>query len=288
MKKHFSRSSKYVLGLFAFVFVLTWTFGIGYGEATRLDADHPSIRAATIVLKRHAPKLMGIPGVVGMGTGIGPNDQPIIKLYTTRAQIAAIPKSLDGFPVQEEVTGIIVAFACPGGPECWWNRPVPIGVSTGHPDITAGTIGFKVTDSAGNVYALSNNHVYANQNDATTGDDVIQPGTIDGGSVGPNPAVIDGDEIGTLFQFVDINFSGGDNTVDAAIALSTSVHLGNATPAGGYGTPSSATVTAYVGQPVQKYGRITGWTTGTVAEIVPFLDVCYECLTLFGMCIICT
>jgi len=39
--------------------------------------------------------------------------------------------------------------------EWWWARPVPIGVSTGHPDITAGTIGARVTDGV-NVYALSN------------------------------------------------------------------------------------------------------------------------------------
>ena len=37
------------------------------------------------------------------------------------------------------------------------HRPIPIGISTGHPDITAGMIGARVTDGAGNVYALSNN-----------------------------------------------------------------------------------------------------------------------------------
>jgi hypothetical protein len=63
-------------------------------------------------------------------------------------------------------------------------RPVPIGVSTGHPAITAGTIGCRVMKN-GQVYARSNNHVYADENQASIGDDVIQPGTYDGGSL-PN------------------------------------------------------------------------------------------------------
>ncbi len=50
-------------------------------------------------------------------------------------------------------------------PTSRFNRPVPIGVSTGHPAITAGTIGARVTDGV-NVYALSNNHVYADENTA--------------------------------------------------------------------------------------------------------------------------
>jgi hypothetical protein len=62
-----------------------------------------------------------------------------------------------------------------------FDRPVPIGVSTGHPDITAGTIGARVKDSDGNIYALTNNHVYADENRASIGDKVLQPGAFDGG-----------------------------------------------------------------------------------------------------------
>ena len=63
-----------------------------------------------------------------------------------------------------------------------WDRPVPIGVSTGHTAITAGTFGSRVKDSNGAIYALTNNHVYANENLANLGDEVIQPGTFDGGT----------------------------------------------------------------------------------------------------------
>jgi hypothetical protein len=144
---------------------------------------------------------------------------------------------------------------------------VPTGVSTGHPDITAGTIGCRVTDGI-NVYALSNNHVYANQNAASIGDAVIQPGTFDGGS---SPV----DDIGTLADFEPIVFSRrARNEIDAAIALSSTDDLGTATP-GGYGTPNSTDVGAFIGQQVQKFGRTTGLTTGEVTGVNATVNVGY-------------
>ena len=141
-------------------------------------------------------------------------------------------------------------------PTARFDRPVPIGVSTGHPSITAGTIGARVTDGT-YVYALSNNHVYAASNAASIGDEVLQPGAYDGGLA---PA----DVIGTLFDFEPLDFSGGNNLFDAAIVRSTTADLGNSTPSDGYGTPSSAG-TAVVGTKVMKYGRTTGQTKGRVS-----------------------
>jgi hypothetical protein len=155
-------------------------------------------------------------------------------------------------------------------PPLWCTRPVPIGVSTGHPDITAGTIGCRVVDGAGNVYALSNNHVYANENKAAIGDNVLQPGSYDGGL---NPR----DAIGTLYGFQPIVFSRrANNTIDAAIALSSTANLDNQTPGAGYGTPSSTTVQPSVGQPVQKYGRTTLLTTGNVYAFNATVNVGYS------------
>ena len=148
------------------------------------------------------------------------------------------------------------------------DRPVPIGVSSGHPSITAGTIGMRVTDGT-DVYALSNNHVYAATNSATIGDKVLQPGTIDGGT---DPA----DAIGTLDDFEPILFDGSDNIMDAAIALSSTANLGNSTPNNGYGVPSSATQVATVGLRVIKYGRTTEETKGKVYAIDATVNVCYE------------
>jgi hypothetical protein len=156
----------------------------------------------------------------------------------------------------------------PDKPPRWYERPVPIGISTGHPDITAGTIGCRVKDASGNVYALSNNHVYAASNNASIGDNVLQPGTYDGG-VDPD------DAIGTLADFEPIKFDGSDNTIDAAIASSTTSLLGNATPAGGYGTPSSTIVGAVLGQQVQKFGRTTQLTQGVITGVNVTLSVGY-------------
>jgi hypothetical protein len=241
-------------------------------EAIGLTKDNPGIRKAIEVQFRHSERLMGISGVVGHGIGISSDGKPVIKIFVTRAGIPGIPPALEGVPTKVEVTGMVVAYADPTKR----FRPVLIGVSTGHPDITAGTIGCRVTgdlvgdDGIPEVYVLSNNHIYANENEAIIGDNVLQPGPYDGGQ---DPV----DAIGTLFDFQDINFKGGDNFIDAAIAEPyTSVPLLCSTPDDGYGTPSSTTVDAKVGQGVQKYGRTTGWTHGEVDTINTLVDVCYQ------------
>ena len=151
------------------------------------------------------------------------------------------------------------------------SRPVPIGVSVGHPAITAGTIGARVTKGT-DVFVLSNNHVLADQNDANIGTDVaIQPGTVDGG-------LASNDTIGTLDDFEQIVFDDttASNTMDAAIALSSVTLLDRSTLTDGYGTPSNSPVEASLGLPVQKNGRTTGWTLGAISEINVTVTICYE------------
>src|SRR5881394_2951421 len=86
-------------------------------------------------------------------------------------------------------------------------------------------------DALGRVYILSNNHVLANSNGATIGDPEYQPGPYDGGT--------SADQIATLTDFQVISFaSNGSNTIDAAIALSSTDLLDNAVPSDdGYGMP---------------------------------------------------
>ena len=62
-------------------------------------------------------------------------------------------------------------------------RPnIPAGVSIGHYQVTAGTLGAVVFDKeTGEPLLLSNNHVLANSNQATIGDAIMQPGTTDHG-----------------------------------------------------------------------------------------------------------
>ena len=172
-------------------------------------------------------------------------------------------------------------------PDERFPRPVPIGVSTGHPAITAGTIGARVK-SGGSVFALSNNHVYAATNfidcnsspslySCQLGDRVIQPGTFDGGTLVGDPA----DDIGTLADFEPIVFGtcsnniNNRNTMDAAIVASTTAMLGNATPSAGYGTPKSTTLAAALNMKVKKFGRTTGQTKGTVFMFNATVNVNY-------------
>ena len=153
------------------------------------------------------------------------------------------------------------------GPTERHPRPVPIGVSTGHPAITAGTIGARVTDGS-NVWALSNNHVYADVNAAAVGDAVIQPGTFDGGS---SPA----DDIGTLDHFEPIDSSSCTNIMDAAIAATTTSEVGNSTPSTGYRTPKIQTMAAALTMKVKKFGRTTGLTKGSVNAVNATVNVGY-------------
>ncbi len=234
---------------------------------TSLSKAHPDVMNVIKIQNRHTGRLLQEPGIVGTATGLDDNGRLVVKVFTTEKGIAKLPADLDGIPVKEEVTGKFVIYS---DPTSRFSRPVPIGVSSGHPDITAGTIGCRVKDAQGNVYALSNNHVYANINNASIGDNELQPGAYDGGQ---DPA----DAIGTLYDYEPIKFDGSNNYIDAAIASTSTSLVGYATPSDlGYGTPGTTTKSASIGQKVQKCGRTTGYTHGEVAEINVTVDVCYE------------
>jgi len=230
------------------------------------------------VQERNTAKLMAKDGVVGTAVGLNEQGRHTILILLDRAGLGGIPNELEGVPVQPIVTGKIEALpkGKPGGstlsPTARWPRPVPIGVSTGNEgECSAGTIGCRVSKGGG-VYALSNNHVYALENNASAGSRVLQPGRYDVGC-----AIKVADVIGTLAAFQTITFStSASNTIDAAIALSSTADLGNATPSNGYGTPSSTTVQAALNMAVQKYGRTTSLTKGTITGINATVNVGYS------------
>src|SRR5439155_426482 len=95
-------------------------------------------------------------------------------------------------------------------------RPVPNGVSVGNNlECAAGTLGTGVIIGA-QTYALSNNHVFARENDGHVGEVIVQPGRFDS-----KPRCADKtpeSQLGTLFDFEPIDFAAGNNTFDAAIA----------------------------------------------------------------------
>jgi hypothetical protein len=197
-----------------------------------------------------------------------------------------VPLDLEGIPVEIEVTGqfhalpaakrpsSVFAMRSSTNPSGLFPRPVPIGVSTGNKnDCSAGTIGARVRDSQGNVYALSNNHVYALENQAALDSAILQPGLADARCRFDSNTTI-----GRLASFVPIVFStSASNTVDAAIAATDVSLLGNATPSkGGYGTPRATTVPASVGQSVEKYGETTRLTQSRVSGIDATVLVDYD------------
>ena len=261
----------------------------------------PDLAAAIRAKDQHAAQLLKITGVVGAAIGRDNNGRASVVIMTTGPDVERLPASLEGIPVVVQVTGALVALplhAVPSGapgrglvnPSSEFGHPVPIGVSTSN--VTAntrgcatGTIAARVTNGS-NVYALSANHIYALTNSAATGTFVVQPGLVDddcviGGTVftsdpdGPNDP---SDRIGTLASFQTIVFCGAtcpDNTIDAAIALSSAANLGNATPSNGYGTPSSTTASVSIGQRVEKYGSTTALTTGRVLAIDATVRVDY-------------
>ncbi len=236
------------------------------------------------VHNRYRDRIMHVEDVVGTAVADDDSGSPVIKVFTSKGHGRGIPAKLDGVPVEVELTGEIVAMA-PGSrrrgggstgstkidPATWFPRPVPIGISTGNVgECSSGTIGCRITDGV-NVYALSNNHVYALENAASEFSPVVQPGRYDS-----NCAVIPANMIGTLYDFVPLKFDGSDNMIDAAIALSSTSDLGMSTPSNGYGLPKSAIVSAFVGQKVQKYGRTTSLTKGQVTAINAVVNVGYS------------
>ncbi|MBP7693451.1 MAG: hypothetical protein KA764_16130, partial [Anaerolineales bacterium] len=216
------------------------------------------------------------------------------------AELAAadiIPKSIDGARTDVVETGDIVAFQDPRAK----MRPARPGVSLGHFQITAGTFGCLVR-KGGQLYLLSNNHVLANSNAAQVGDPVWQPGRADNGT--------SADQIGALAEFVPLAFDGetpppppptgngcsplaavlglvgaksavqpqavnvpGDNKVDCALARPTTPDLVNADILD-IGVPAGVG-TAALGLAVQKSGRTTGYTTGTITQIDVRVSVNY-------------
>ena len=289
------------LGAFGIVTGIAFATAIAEPPPGLFEADPEGINTAIEAQKRHTRSLRLNKGVLGTGVSWDQVEATaVVKIFTNRPNINGLPSFIDGKPVVVENIGDVKALGyipqiipdestaepLAGGtvPTDRFDRPVPIGVSVGHPGVTAGTLGCRVNAGCHN-YILSNNHVIAGSNNAAINDNILQPGVYDGGL---NPA----DTVGYLEAFVPLVFipldnrgfpdCGGfrepdcpENDVDAAIAFVELADVQNSTPANGYGTPSSQTITPYVGQKVMKYGRTTGLTYGYIDSINVNVDVAY-------------
>lgn len=132
------------------------------------------------------------------------------------------------------------------------------GGSIGHYKITAGTLGGFVEDDD-NYYMMSNNHVFANSNQAFGGDPILQPGPADASS--STPLVV-----GHLDTWFPLSKRKADG-VDAAIAtFSDEVDFFNPWHYTGIGTIKKTPVTDRMSVTrVIKRGRTTKVRRGTVS-----------------------
>ncbi|MFC4554704.1 hypothetical protein [Georgenia faecalis] len=135
-------------------------------------------------------------------------------------------------------------------------RPLRPGVSIAHYAVSAGTLGAFVTLTGGTgVHALSNFHVLAGSPDARVGDDVLQPGSADGGRL-PE------DRVGALAAWVPVA-PGAPLAVDAAVAALDDPVVEAVYPGGPLAGPAPATGE----EEVEKIGRTTGVTRGRVTAL---------------------
>lgn len=210
------------------------------------------------------------------GIGIGKNesgdDVVVVNVRHDRSHAVSIPQEFSSEEVEIRETGAFSAELLQQADEQNIDRksrqrPVPSGVSAAHTDVTAGTTGFIVEDADGNLYPTSNNHVYANANRASVGDDVLQPGPADGG--------VSGDETGTLEGYVELT---DGVKVDVAWINFSETHDIELV---GVGKPRGTPTDPSVGDTLIKSGRTTGVTTGVVNQVnadisVSFPDGSYQ------------
>ncbi|UCH61250.1 MAG: hypothetical protein JSV61_07140 [Anaerolineales bacterium] len=259
----------------------------------------------------HTQAIMSKPNVVGVGVGEkiskGQKTGEIAVVVLVRQKLppaglpeeALLPKEFDG--VKTDVIEVGEIRAQQTRTDRW--RPAPGGVSIGHYQITAGTLGCIVRDrSDGTRLILSNNHVLANSNDAQPGDAILQPGPADGGSASK-------DTIAHLERFCPIQFSvspptcslasgfvsfgnflaelaGSGHRVQAYKAAPQATNLADAAVA----RPAkdadvldeilevgvvSGTLPAGLGMKVRKSGRTTAFTTGEITVLDATVNVSY-------------
>lgn len=182
-------------------------------------------------------------------------------------------------------------------------RPTPAGVSLGHYQVTAGTLGCLVYErTSGERLILSNNHVLANTNQALAGDPILQPAPADGGQVGR-------DTLAYLERFIPLRFTTEPATCTLAMAYAAlgnrlarwlgashrlqayqlNPHAANRVDAAlarpirqddlledvlELGSVSGAT-RAELGMAVLKSGRTSGLTQGTITVLEASLRIAY-------------
>ncbi len=285
------------------VFVLAFTalFWVGCSDdnasAPIFDPNSSSLsqalpnQAAAIadvmaVQNRHAQDLEAIDGVFGTATSRGANGEIVILVMSENLN-GRVPAFIEGIPVRRFMTDRPELFPKPDGGgggkpdggggkvdlKSRVDRPVPIGYSVGnYNECASGTFGC-VVEKGGNMYILSNNHVLARQNAGSNGEPIGQPGLFDNK---PQCSGYWADTVASLSQYVTVQTgTNANNKVDAAIAISNSNMIDCATDAKFYGLPNSTSVNAALDMTIQKVGRTSALTTGTIIGVNATVTIAY-------------
>lgn len=117
-----------------------------------------------------------------------------------------IPSTVQGVPTDVVETGEIVGL---GVSRTTAMRPARPGLSISTVNGATGTIGC-IVRRGDQCFVLSNNHVLGVLNEAKAGDAVLQPGTVDGGTLN--------DKIATFAEFAPITFLDADAAAVASAA----------------------------------------------------------------------
>jgi hypothetical protein len=143
------------------------------------------------------------------------------------------------------------------------QRPIVGGISAAHNQVTAGTIACFCRsrlpqENRDVVYALSNNHVFANINRAQPGEGIYQASPLDGGT--------QSDEFAKFARSVNLILGGTTpNRVDAAI-VEVSPEIACRFEVCGIGAITGIQ-SGKDGALVRKHGRTSGYTEGRISDV---------------------
>ena len=242
-------------------------------EGTAITAAQ--LRAVQQVQSSNEAQLFSLPGVIGVGIGLTERGDGLalhiyLNVTAPGASHAAIPQQADGVPVRLLESDEVMAQDAGPAHMLQYNFPVPMGVSTSNDNgCYAGTLGVRVfrKGNSSRVGYITNNHVAAAggaslcPNRALFHENQFQRGLVD------NICSLTGvKKIGDLIQFVPIVFGGlFENTVDAAFVLGSRTRVNKTIL--DIGNPSPSILEPALNMPVQKSGRTTGRTFGTITTI---------------------
>ncbi len=201
-----------------------------------------------------------------------PRGEPTTKYQTTAAALAICMLTIGAASMPAGAITIVC------NQQSTLPRPFDLGVSGGNINAFlhhgrqcfSGTLGSMVQDQINNKFILSNNHVLADINLAKSGELIVQPGLVDTAvPCTKTPA----DAVATFTRTVKIKFGGGKNTIDAAIAA---VNPGMVNPEiQNIGPINSTVATPSIGLAVQKMGRTTCLTFGTISSVSGNFKISY-------------